>query len=52
MGPVLNVLYNFTQQKLTYKSVGEFLSDNLGSGGELSQKRVGLLEDTSAGKQR
>jgi len=48
IGPVLNVLYNFGQQKLTYQSVGDFLSDNLGPGGNLSQKRVGLLEDTSA----
>lgn len=51
IGPVLNVLYNFSQQKLTYKSVGEFLSENLGPGEGLSQKRVGLLEDTSASKQ-
>lgn len=44
------MLYNFGQQKLTYKSVGEFLSDNLGPGEELSHKRVGLLEDTNADK--
>lgn len=49
IGPLFNVLYNFSQQKLTFNSVGEFLSDNLGPGGDLSQKRVGLLEDTSAG---
>lgn len=50
VGPVLNVLYNWMQQKLTYKSVGEFLSDNLGPGDEMRGKRVGLLEDLSAGK--
>lgn len=46
------MLYNFKQQKLTYKSVGDFLSDNLGPGEELSQKRVGLLEDLTAGGAR
>ena len=49
IGPILNVCYNFSQQKLTYKSVGDFLSENLGPGKSLSQRRVGLLEDTRAG---
>lgn len=51
IGPMLNVLYNFNLQKLTYKSVGKFLSDHLGPGEELSQKRVGLLEDTRVGQE-
>lgn len=48
IGPLLNVLYNFGQQKLTFKSVGDFLADNLRPGEDLSQKRVGLLENISA----
>jgi len=48
IGPLLNVLYNFGQQKLTFRSVGDFLADNLGPCENLSQKRVGLLEDASA----
>lgn len=43
-------MYNFKQQRLTYKSVGEFLASNLGPGEEMSQKRVGVLEDPSAGE--
>lgn len=46
LGPTLNLLYNWTVvQKLSYTSVGEFLADHLGPGGEMYQKRVGLLED-------
>lgn len=51
VGPIMNVVYNMSQQKLTYKSVGEFLSDHLGPGEEMSQKRVGLLENNGAGEQ-
>ena len=46
VGPLLNVSYNFWCQKLTYKSVGMFLADNLGPGEEMRGKRVGILEDT------
>ncbi|EIM84094.1 uncharacterized protein STEHIDRAFT_159691 [Stereum hirsutum FP-91666 SS1] len=52
VGPLFNIIYNFYYQKLTYKSVGEFLADNLGPGdgtieGEsgMRGKRVGLLEN-------
>ncbi|KAI0314855.1 hypothetical protein OF83DRAFT_1165040 [Amylostereum chailletii] len=45
IGPILNVLYNFWCQRLSYKSVGDFLADNLGPGGDMRGKRVGLLED-------
>ena len=48
IGSFLNVLYNFSQQKLTYQSVGQSLSANLGPGEELSHERVGLLEDPTA----
>ena len=48
VGPLLNVFYNFTCQKLTYVSVGAFLADNLGPGEALRGKRVGILEDPSA----
>ncbi len=47
IGPALNVIYNWKQQKLTYASVGEFLSSHLGPGEDLRGKRVGLLEDPS-----
>jgi hypothetical protein len=47
IGPVLNVVYNWTKQKLTYKSVGEFLSDNLGPGGDMSAKRACILEEVN-----
>jgi len=47
VGPVLNVVYNWTKQKLTYKSVGEFLSDNLGPGEDMSAKRVCILEEVN-----
>ena len=46
-GPVLNVAYNWWQQRLTYASVGEFLANHLGPGDEMRGKRVGLLEDVS-----
>ena len=47
VGPALNVIYNMKQQRLSYASVGEFLSNHLGPGEELRGKRVGLLEDAS-----
>ncbi len=47
IGPALNVIYNWKQQKLTYASVGEFLSSHLGPGEDLRGKRVGLLEAPS-----
>ena len=47
IGPRLNVIYNWSQQKLTYKSVGEFLSSNLGPGNDMRRKRVCILEDWS-----
>ncbi|KAL9133970.1 MAG: hypothetical protein Q9175_004851 [Cornicularia normoerica] len=47
VGPVLNVIYNWKQQRLTYASVGEFLSNHLGPEKELRGKRVGVLEDAS-----
>lgn len=47
IGPALNVIYNWKQQRLTYASVGEFLSNHLGPGDEWRGKRVGLLEDAS-----
>ena len=50
IGPALNVMYNFSQQSLTYKSVGDFLSDNLGPGEEMRGKRVGILEDSRVRK--
>ncbi|VDC01135.1 unnamed protein product [Peniophora sp. CBMAI 1063] len=45
IGPFFNVIYNWTTQKLSYASVGAFLADHLGPGGEMSQKRVCILED-------
>lgn len=48
IGPALNVIYNWKQQMLTYKSVGEFLSENLGAGEEMRGKRVCILEDKNA----
>ena len=48
MGPLLNVVYNFGQQKLSYKSVGTFLAENLGPGEEMRGKRIGILEDPNA----
>ena len=50
IGPFLNVLYNFTQQHLTYQSVGQFLASNLDEAGAMWGKRVGLLEDWSKTK--
>lgn len=50
VGPILNVLYNFYWQRLTYKSVGAFLADNLHSDVELRGKRIGLLEDSTKTK--
>ena len=47
VGPALNVVYNMKQQRLSYASVGGFLSNHLGPGEELRGKRVGLLEDVS-----
>ena len=47
IGPTLNVVYNWKRQKLTYKSVGEFLSDSLGPGEDMTGKRVGILERTA-----
>lgn len=47
VGPALNVIYNWKQQRLTYASVGEFLSNHLGPGEGMRGKRVGLLEDAS-----
>lgn len=47
IGPALNVVYNWKQQRLTYASVGEFLSNHLGPGEDMRGKRVGLLEDAS-----
>lgn len=44
-GPTLNVMYNWTQQKLTYASVGLFLADHLVSDKAMRQKRVCILED-------
>lgn len=51
IGPALNVIYNWKRQRLTYASVGDFLSDHLGSGEDLRGKRVGLLEDSSSSEQ-
>ena len=45
VGSALNVIYNWTQQRLTYASVGEFLASHLGPGAEMRGKRIGLLED-------
>jgi len=45
IGPLLNIMYNFIHQRLSYKSIGDFLADNLGPGEEMRGKRVGLLED-------
>lgn len=57
VGPLLNIMYNFCYQKLTYKSVGEFLADNLGPGDgaieggtKMRGKRVGLLENWEVGR--
>ena len=47
VGSALNVIYNMKQQRLSYASVGKFLSNHLGPGEELRGKRVGLLEDAS-----
>lgn len=44
IGPALNVLYNWKRQKLTYNSIGEFISDNLGPGEDVRGKRVDILE--------
>ena len=41
----MNVIYNFFYQQLTYKSVGDYLADNLGPSGELHHKRVCILEE-------
>ena len=47
IGPALNVLYDWKRQKLAYKSVGEFISDNLGPGEDMRGKRVGILEQVT-----
>lgn len=44
VGPLLNVMYNWKQQKLTYQSVGDYLASNLGPKEALKGKRVGILE--------
>ncbi|KAI0027471.1 hypothetical protein K488DRAFT_74522 [Vararia minispora EC-137] len=45
IGPLLNVLYNFAVQRLSYRSVGDFLATHLGPAGEMWHKRVCILED-------
>ena len=51
VGTYLNIFYNWSQQKLSYKGVGEFLADSLGPGGAYTGKRVCLLEDSTGRSQ-
>ncbi|KAH8817897.1 hypothetical protein DL96DRAFT_1820616 [Flagelloscypha sp. PMI_526] len=48
IGPYFNIIYNWTQTGVTFGTLGEFVADNLGPGGELSKKRVGVLENRHA----
>jgi len=52
IGPYLNLMYNWYHEALTYESCGDFLADHLGPGelNGMRGKRVGLLEDPTAGK--
>ena len=48
-GAYLNIFYSLFTQQVSYQGIGEYLADNVGSGGRLTGKRVCILEDP-AGK--